>query len=226
MWQRWTRAQRRNGFDSLMDSGGLDVRMATLKSGAASGLHEYFTKLAHEVTGGQAELAKGADRTPFQLLTDAVDGLADEVDLWHEWERASKGRRQMEWSRGRRNLREWAGLGEGKTDEEIAEEEPGGEELLLLMPESCRELRQLPERVCGLLEAAELGGFAAATFLLDSWGSDWMPGKAAPPWLERPPGSARLDAGRAEGLRQVGRQLRRAHQATLWRRGLTFDYPV
>lgn len=59
MWQRWTRALRRNGFDSLMDSGGLDVRMATLKPGAASGLHEYFTKLAHEITGGQAKLARG-----------------------------------------------------------------------------------------------------------------------------------------------------------------------
>jgi len=92
MWQRWTRALQRRGFDSLRDSGGLDVRMATLKPGAASGLHEYFTKLAHEVTGGQAKLAKGAGRTPFQLLTDAVEGLADEVNLWHEWERASKGR--------------------------------------------------------------------------------------------------------------------------------------
>jgi hypothetical protein len=204
MWQRWTRALRRCGFDSLMDSGGLDVRMATLKPGAASGLHEYFTKLAHEVTGGQAKLAKGAGRTPFQLLTEAVNGLADEVDLWHEWERASKGRRQMEWSRGRRDLREWAGLGAEQTDEEIAEEELTGDDLVLLAPESWRELREQPDQVCELLEATERAGFAAATALLDIWGLRWLPGKAALSWPKRPPGSARLDVERAE----VGDQLR------------------
>ena len=100
-----------------------------------------------------------------------------------------------------------------------------GEELLLLMPESWRELRQLPDRVCGLLEAAEFGGFAAAVVLLDSWGLRWSPGKAAPKYPPPPPGSARLDADRAEGFRAVGRQMRRAHQAMLWREGLTFDYP-
>ena len=104
---------------------------------------------------------------------------------------------------GRRDLRAWAGLGDEQTDEEIAEEEPGGEELLLLMPESWRELRQLPERVCGLLEAAELGGFAAATSLLDFWGLAWSPGKAAPPWPARPPGSAKFDAERVAGVRRL-----------------------
>jgi len=56
-----------------------------------------------------------------------------------------------------------------QTDDEIADEELGGDELLLLMPGSWRELWQTPDRVCGLLEAAELGGFTAASALLDSW---------------------------------------------------------
>ncbi len=212
MWQRWTRALRRNGFDSLKDSGGLDVRTATLDPDAGTGLHEYFVKLAHEITGGQAKLAKGGGRTPFQLLSDAVEGLADEVKLWHEWERASKGRRQMEWSRGRRDLRKWAGLGRELTDEEIAEEEPGGSELVLLMPESWCELRHLPDRVCELLEATEGGGFAAATSLLDAWGLAWQPSKGAPPWPARPPGSARLDVIQGEGLQHVAATVINRHR--------------
>ena len=42
--------------------------MAEVKPGlwwfatGGSGLHEYFVKLAHEVTGGQAKLAKGGGR--------------------------------------------------------------------------------------------------------------------------------------------------------------------
>jgi hypothetical protein len=183
MWQRWTRALRRAGFDSLRDSGGLDVRMATLKPGAGSGLHEYFVKLSHELTGGHAKLAKGAGRTPFQLLTDALStGLAEDVEHWWEWEKVSKGRRQIAWSKG---LREWANLGREQSDEEIAEEEPGGDELILLTPESWRELRELPDRVCELLEATEHGGLGAATALLDSWGLRWLAGKAAPPLTVR-----------------------------------------
>ncbi len=77
--------------------------MATLTPGAAaSGLHKYFVKLTHEITGGQAKLATGGGRTPLQLLADAVEGLVDEVDLWHEGKRVSQGRRQMVWSTGRR----------------------------------------------------------------------------------------------------------------------------
>jgi hypothetical protein len=96
---------------------------------------------------------------------------------------------------------------------------------VLLAPESWRELREQPNQVCELLEATERAGFAAATALLDIWGLRWSPGKAAPSWPKRPPGSARLDVELADGLRQVGRQLQRAHQATLWRSGKTFDYP-
>jgi len=66
MWQCWTRALQRSGFDSLTESGGLDVCMATLEPSVGSGRHEYSTKLAHEITGGQGKLASGSGRTPFR----------------------------------------------------------------------------------------------------------------------------------------------------------------
>ena len=83
---------QKRGFDSFRDSGGLDVRMATLKPGKGSGLHEYFVKLSHEMTGGQAKLAKGGGRTPFQILNDVFEtGEAEDVALL-----AGVGNRQLQ----------------------------------------------------------------------------------------------------------------------------------
>ena len=219
MWQRWTRAVRRKGFDSLLRSAdgkrvGVDVRKASLDPAAqgGTGLHEYFTKLAHEVTGGQAKLAQGQGRTPFQLLDRAVLGLADDVELWHEWESASKGRRQMEWSRGRRDLRAWAGLGDEETDEEIAGAELDGPDLLLLYPESWQTLRQSPEQVCDLFDAAERGGFDAARQLLDLWSLPWLMGTAAPKYPPPPAGSSRLDAERVAGRQSLALKLVNQHR--------------
>jgi len=183
MWRRWTRALQRCGFDSLRRSAdgkdlGVDVRMASLKPGHGSGLHEYFVKLSHEITGGQNKLAKGGGRTPFQILTDALaNGEAADVHGWREWELASKGRRQIAWSKG---LREWAGLGQEQSDEEIAAEELAAEDVLFLEPESWRELRDTPERVCKLLEVTEDGGYPASMALLDQWSMGYLVAKVYP----------------------------------------------
>jgi Replication protein len=184
MWNRWSRALQRYGFDSLRDSGGLDVRMATLQPGNGSGLHEYFVKLSHEITGGQAKLAKGGGRTPFQILSDAVEGLADDLDLWWQWERASLGRRQIAWSKG---LREWAKLMPEQTDEEIAQEELLGEDLLVIP--GWPKLRRSPDDVCDVHDAAERGGLAAAGRVLDRLGVEWFP-LQLPPKPPPPPPTA------------------------------------
>src|SRR3954454_16969141 len=68
-------------------------------------------------------------------------------------------------------------------------------------------------RVCARpLEVAELGGFEAAALLLDSWGLDWLPGKAAPTWSSRLAGPARLDAERVRGLQCVAVEAWNRHQ--------------
>jgi hypothetical protein len=171
MWNRWSRGLQRYGFDSLRDFGGLDVRMATLKPGTGTGLHEYFVKLSHEITGGQAKLAKGGGRTPFQILSDAVEGLADDLEHWWEWERASLGRRQIAWSKG---LRDWAELMPEQSDEEIAQEELLGEDLLMFSGEGWRKLRRSSDDVCDVYDAAERGGLAAAGQVLDRLGVEWF----------------------------------------------------
>lgn len=173
MWGRWNRALLRRGFDSLRDSGGLDVRMASLHPEAKYGLHEYFVKLAHEITGGQAKLARGGGRTPFQILADTLAALdrTGDVTEWREWEKASHGRRQIGWSKG---LRQWAGLGVEKKDDEVAAEELEGEDLLFIDPDSWRALRADPGRICELLEVAEDHGYPGAKIRLQRWGLGYV----------------------------------------------------
>jgi len=187
MWQRWNRALERRGFTSLRDLGGLDVRLASLKPGAAGGLHEYFVKLSHEIAGGYAKLARGRGRTPFQILADGLaTGEAGDLNAWWEWEKASHGRRQIAWSTG---LREWAGMDAEQSDEQVAAEEAGGDDMLFIEPASWRELRQDPDAVCDLLEAAEDGGYAAAMPWLRKRGLGYMIAK----WISRKPlGKLRL----------------------------------
>lgn len=153
MWSRWEKALGRKGFESWVDSGGLDVRMATLQ---ADNLGDYFMKLAREITSSHAKDARSG-RTPFAVLQDCQDGLVDDIELWREWERASKDRRQITWSQGKRDLRRHAGLGEQQSDEEIAAEDLMGGDVLALPGETWRVLRR-SALATDLLDAAEQGG--------------------------------------------------------------------
>lgn len=63
-------------------------------------------------------------RTPFQILRDSEEShLADDVDIWNEYEEASRGRKMFSWSQKLKPLRM-----EEKTDQELADEEIGSKE--------------------------------------------------------------------------------------------------
>jgi len=165
IFDRFQRALRRRGFDAVRDSGGLDARRAY----AADELGGYLAKqLAFEATHGHVKTGrKGlALRAPFQVLADVVaTGDADNLDIWQEWEQASKGRQQLTWSKGIRAL---AGLAaEQRTDEEIADEELGDDDLLILDRDTWRAVA--PVQI-DLLEAAASGGVAGALAWLDRAG--------------------------------------------------------
>ena len=129
IFTRWEKALSRKGLTALKDSGGIDWQTAAI--GDVEKLGTYVAKLgtssadslAKEATLGQFKKAKGENRTPFQILADIIkNGDMDDVELWWEYEGASKGKRALTWSRGLRNQ---FGIGEEKTDEEIAAEEVG-----------------------------------------------------------------------------------------------------
>jgi hypothetical protein len=148
------------GFDSSAEHG-WDLRKT--RQGDGDNLHAYFVKQAHEVTSGHRKEGKRrGGRTPMQLLADAVDTYrAEDVARWWQWESAAEGRRQLEWSRGERNLRGFARLGKSQSDEEVADEALDGDECLALPPETWHWL-QAHDQASALLDAAEIGGLDGA----------------------------------------------------------------
>ncbi|MDD7926950.1 hypothetical protein [Actinomycetospora chibensis] len=159
MFFRWRAALKRKGFHASEEHG-CDLRRVQLGDGD---LADYFTKIAHEVTGShRKEGRRRGGRTSMQLLADAVDTYEESaVARWWEWEQASEGRRQLTWSTGRRDLRKLAGLGAEATDEDIAADDLDADVRLGLSVDAWDyvERAQLgPE----LLAVAENGGLDAA----------------------------------------------------------------
>lgn len=134
---------------------------------AADGmLSRYLTKaeaVAWEATSTQTKSdSRGKGRTPWQILDDfRLTGDLDDLDLWHHWERASKGKRALTWSRG---LRKLAGLDVEATDEQIAEAEVGSREDTGLVIADWAPIRDRPALGAQLLNAI-------------SGGRDWAAGR-------------------------------------------------
>lgn len=175
-WRRWERALARKGFDAIADRGGLDARAVRLDPEAGEVLGGYLSKIAREVTGGHNKIGRCGNRTPFQLLEDALStGLADDLERWWEWERASHGRRQLTWSRG---LRDRYGVRADRSDEEIAADDLATDDLIALPAETWQTLRWCSEE---LLDAAERDGLAGAARWLDARGLTWQWARRSPP---------------------------------------------
>lgn len=163
LYKPWARGLELHGL-SASRAHGVDVRVC---SGAAESLEmlaDYFNKMSYEAAGGRFKSGRKGGRTPFEILAEGLDtGGADELELWLEWEAASKGRRQLVWSRG---LKARAGIAE-RSDEEIAAEADEGETLLVLPRLSWQQVWPVAVE---LLEATEAGGVAGAMVWLEDRG--------------------------------------------------------
>lgn len=132
-FRAWAAAAKRRGLESPSI---LAQHLHLVSGDAGEILGDYFTKttyqpgaksVGYEMTSTQTKTrTRAADsRTPWEVLAELRDwGLADDLELWEEWEKASKGKRALTWSRG---LRARVGLDVEATDEEIAETEVGSE---------------------------------------------------------------------------------------------------
>src|SRR5581483_5873488 len=71
---------------------------------------------------GRRQAGRKTSETPWEILERAMtDGDAAALELWHEYEQATRGCRALVWSPG---LRATLGAGQEITDEEAATDEP------------------------------------------------------------------------------------------------------
>ncbi len=170
MFDRWQRALGRKGFTAIADKGGLDARPVQLTGDSIEATAAYISKASFEAVSHGTKQGRGGNRSPFQILADAVETAnADDIELFWEIEQASLRRNRIAWSQ---NLREWAGLGSReKTDEEIAQQNQHGQNVLIIPRDSWqRTYVQLAD----LLDMTELHGVDGAKRWLRSRGLTFL----------------------------------------------------
>jgi hypothetical protein len=128
LFARWSSAVEAAGYRAPL------IGLCPIEKVTARELGAYVTKMAMtedtdrrvgmEMTRHDLKAARRKGRTPFQVLRDfSQSGDCADLELWREWERASRGTQSLTWSKG---LKARFSVGD-KTDEELAAEEVGGE---------------------------------------------------------------------------------------------------
>lgn len=120
---------------------------------------------SNELTKSHAKVGKRlGGRTPFTLLMAYAEGDSDAGELFQEFAKQFKGKRQLFWSP---KLRKALALNEEeKTDAEIAAEELPERELVIILDHEKWRLVLSRNARCQVLEAAAKGGAEAVTRLL------------------------------------------------------------
>lgn len=158
---------------------GVDVTPATLEKGDA--LAKYIVKLQDggslgmEMTRADIKVARGQKgRTALELAAIAAGGNEDAVELWREYEFATRGLQCLTWSQGlRERLAVLVKLDE-RADAEIPEEEveetPEAPTLLISRAAWWRAVVPVRGARADILTAAEHGGLPAVFEVLDRLG--------------------------------------------------------
>ena len=186
---RWARALVTNKWSP--GSNGIRLRLDLVTRSTAQGLAAYVTKvqengLGNEIARADLKAGRKSSRTPLQILANfGTDGLVDDLDLWLEYERATAGKSALRWSRGLRDL--LIPEKEEQTDEEIAAEDIGGDEVAALLPHTWRRLLAIPGAESAVLDAVEAGGWTALVRTLVAYRID-LDGLMTPQeWLSHKP---------------------------------------
>lgn len=135
--------------------------------GSDTPLGEYLAKSVYspegagfEMTSTQGKRGRRGSRTPWQILGSFVaTGDADDLELWHEYESAMRGKRALTWSRG---LRAQVGIGTEASDDEIAAAEVGDAADTGFTVDSWEPIYHRAELGAGLLAAVTPAGDWAA----------------------------------------------------------------
>lgn len=132
LWQRWARMCERHGLGAPSRERGARLEVCWSDAAAAYVVKLQEGAMALETLRGDLKTSKGDRWQVFDVAGAAGDGEAWAVERWHEYERATKGRRCIQWSKGLRDL--W-GLDDEREDQEIVEDQETSAETLLVSVE-------------------------------------------------------------------------------------------
>ncbi len=160
----WERCLQKEGLEC--NDHGFDIR-------GHAGAGDYISKwgVAEELTFSQAKEGARANkgRTPWQLLAVAGGVVRDPLfssrqamALWHEYAAATKGRRQLVWSRG---LKAQAGIGEVSDQEAADTTDEAASEVARLSAAQWRAVVRHGLRAT-LLDRVEMEGLAGVAAVL------------------------------------------------------------
>lgn len=113
----------------------------------------------HEMARSDMKSGTSEHRTPFEILADFMaTGDKDHLNLWHEYEKATKGHQAITWSPALVKLRKDLLDVDDKTDDEIVEQEVDGEPVADITKGAMRYMAKVPGLRTAILDAYELGG--------------------------------------------------------------------
>jgi len=173
-WARWITGQ---GYRLPHEIHGADLMIcrSAEEAGAYMAKTQDGRAVGNEIARGDMKLGRAGSRTPLEVLDHfRWCGDAEDLDLWHEYETATKGHQAITWSKG---LRALLGCEDEASDEELAAEEVGGDDVAVIPAEVWSAVVAIPGLDAALLGACERGGLAAMNKLLARHGL----GPALPP---------------------------------------------
>lgn len=156
----------RHGVESWATRGGLDARELSLDA-ALEQIAGYVVKgsyrgpanegaalaAAREVAAGRGKLGRRASRSHWENLDGAAGGDRALAARVAEYERATKGRRALTWTKG---LRSMFAVPDERSDDEIAADTDSAQEAVALFsPRDWAALRRDDEALTDLLEVVE-----------------------------------------------------------------------
>jgi hypothetical protein len=158
---RWARYIKAQGYRSPDLAHGVVIDRCT--SAAEAGAYIAKTQdgaaVGNELARADLKTGRHAHRTPLQILEAfRWSGDIEDLALWHEYERATRGHQAITWSK---QLRQLLTQSPERTDEEIAAEEIGGAVLVVIEARTWRSVTRIPGLAAHLLDEAERGGAEA-----------------------------------------------------------------
>jgi hypothetical protein len=164
--EKWGRFIVKAGYRPPSDTHGVVVERcrSAAEAGAYIAKTEENTEVGSEMARGDLKHGRNGHRTPLEILGGFMEtGDRADLALWHEYELATQGHQRITWSKGLRALLKTV----ERTDEEIAEEEVGGEPVIQIAKPVWRRVTEVPGLPAYLLDEAERGGADAVQAALD-----------------------------------------------------------